>query len=119
METISRNALTFRLLYPHQHIQQVITKMAHQINTYYAHLQQQQQSLDLVLVCILKGAFMFFSDLVKEITHSHTCEFIKCRSYEGFESTGSVMFALEPKAEDFAGKNVLLVDDIHDTGRTL
>ena len=62
---------------------------------------------------------MFYSDLVKQISHPHTCEFIKCRSYEGTQSTGSVTFSLEPRPNAFTGKNVLIVDDIHDTGKTL
>jgi hypoxanthine phosphoribosyltransferase len=72
-----------------------------------------------VVVCVLKGAFMFFSDLVKQIEHPHTHEFIKCRSYEGTETTGKLLVETPIKPENFANKHILLVDDIHDTGHTL
>lgn len=47
--------------------------------------------MDLVVICVLKGAFMFFSDLVKKIEHSHTHEFVRCKSYAGTESTGKLI----------------------------
>lgn len=45
-----------------------------------------EEKLEVVVVCVLKGAFMFYSDLVKLIKFNHYSEFIRCRSYKGLES---------------------------------
>jgi hypoxanthine phosphoribosyltransferase len=55
--------------------------MANEINAYYSQILKEEGHLDLLIVCVLKGAFMFFSDLIKKIEHLHTIDFIKCRSY--------------------------------------
>jgi hypoxanthine phosphoribosyltransferase len=97
----------------------VIGNLGTEINAYYNQILKEEGHLELVVVCILKGAFMFFSDLVKKIDHPHTHEFIRCRSYEGTESTGKLIVETPLKPENFAGKHILLVEDIHDTGHTL
>jgi hypoxanthine phosphoribosyltransferase len=75
--------------------------------------------LDLVVACVLKGAFMFYTDLVKSIRHIHASEFIRCSSYHGEESTGKLTFSEAINPQSFKGKHVLIVEDIHDTGHTL
>ena len=70
-----------------------------------------------VLVCILNGAFMFFSDLVKQITVPIEVDFIRCRSYYGKKQGDLVVSKdLETKIK---GKHVYLVDDILDSGNTM
>ena len=70
-----------------------------------------------VLVCILNGAFMFFSDLVKQITVPIEVDFIRCRSYYGKKQGDlSISKDLETKIK---GKHVYLVDDILDSGNTM
>ncbi len=76
------------------------------------------QNKDLVLVGILKGAFIFLSDLTRQITIDHTIDLIGASSYEGTRSTGRVVFTKQPDI-DLEGKDILLVEDIVDTGRTL
>jgi hypoxanthine phosphoribosyltransferase len=88
MSTISHQGLTFSLLYSREDIAKVVATLSQQINAYYQKILEQDGSLDLVVVCVLKGAFMFYTDLVKEITHPHYNEFIRCRSYHGTSSTG-------------------------------
>ena len=71
------------------------------------------------LVCILKGAFMFMSDLAKELTCPVTIDFMAVSSYEDqLESTGIVKIVkdLDGSIQD---KHVLIVEDIVDSGRTL
>jgi|TARA_R110000787_G_scaffold209838_1_gene319755 hypoxanthine phosphoribosyltransferase len=70
-----------------------------------------------VLVCILNGAFMFFSDLVKQIKVPIEVDFIRCRSYYG-KKQGDLVISkdLETKIK---GKHVYLVDDILDSGNTM
>lgn len=71
------------------------------------------------LVCILKGAFMFMSDLTKELTCPVTVDFMAVSSYEGqTESTGIVKIVKDLDG-NIEGKHVLIVEDIIDSGRTL
>jgi len=73
---------------------------------------------EIVAVGILKGSFMFFSDLVRAIQQPVTIDFIVASSYIRTTSTGEVKVHYDIK-EDLKGKNVLLIDDIIDTGISL
>ncbi len=73
---------------------------------------------EILVVGILKGSFMFFSDLVRSIQQPVTIDFIVASSYIKTTSTGEVKVHYDIK-EDLAGKHVLLVDDIIDTGISL
>lgn len=88
MSTKNHKGLTFGLLYDQKYIRGVIDRVAQEINNYYDNIQKQEGSLDLVVICVLKGAFMFYSDLVKEIHFEHSNEFIRAKSYAGTNSTG-------------------------------
>ncbi len=72
---------------------------------------------ELVVVGLLKGSFIFLSDLVREFTRPVLVDFISASSYVGTESSGNVEIKKDLEL-DVKGKNVLLVDDILDTGRT-
>jgi len=72
----------------------------------------------LVCVGVLKGAFIFLADLVRAIDLPVAVEFIGCASYDGTRSTGHVRLTHDLTA-DVEGKNVLLVEDIIDTGHTI
>ena len=67
--TKSHKGLNFEMLYDPETIQQVVRRLAGQINKYYQEKREKEGSLDLVIICVLKGAFMFYSDLVKLIEH--------------------------------------------------
>ena len=70
-----------------------------------------------VMVCILNGGFMFFSDLVKELTIPVELDNIRCKSYYGRKQGDMVVSKdLETKIK---GKHVYLVDDIVDSGNTM
>ncbi|MBT4790766.1 MAG: hypoxanthine phosphoribosyltransferase [Halobacteriovoraceae bacterium] len=74
---------------------------------------------ELVVVCVLKGAFMFCSDLIKKIELPINLEFIQVSSYgDGTTSSGSIELKLDLTGS-IAGKNVLMVEDIVDTGLTI
>jgi hypoxanthine phosphoribosyltransferase len=75
---------------------------------------------DLLLVCILKGGVLFLSDLIRAIPIPHAIDFMAISSYGGTrtESSGVVRIILDLNA-NIANRNVLLVEDIIDTGRTL
>ena len=73
---------------------------------------------DLILVGILKGAFIFMADLCRQISIDHDIDFIGASSYEGTSSTGQIVFTKQPDLE-YKNRDILLVEDIVDTGNTL
>jgi hypoxanthine phosphoribosyltransferase len=73
---------------------------------------------EVVLVCNLKGAFVFLADLCRYITSPISIDFIATTSYKGTESTGDVRIIKDLKM-DVKEKNILVVEDIVDTGYTL
>ena len=66
----------------------------------------------------LKGSFIFLSDLTRQITIDHSIDLIGASSYEGTSTTGQIVFTKQPDLE-LEGRDVLLVEDIVDTGQTL
>jgi hypoxanthine phosphoribosyltransferase len=73
---------------------------------------------ELVVVGVLKGAFVFMADLIRAITVPLHCEFLRVSSYQNNRSTGHVRIEFD-LTQPVAGQSVLLVEDIVDTGRTL
>jgi hypoxanthine phosphoribosyltransferase len=76
------------------------------------------KDLDLVVVGVLKGAFVFLADLVRQISIDHEIDLLGASSYEGTSSTGQIVFTKQPDLE-LKGRDVLLVEDIVDTGWTI
>jgi len=78
-----------------------------------------RDSEEFLVVGLLKGAFVFMADLVREIDLPIRIDFLWVSSYgQGMESSGSIKIVKDLDA-DIEGKDVLLVDDILDTGLTL
>lgn len=74
----------------------------------------------LVMVCILKGSFMFFSDLVRYLSLPTEIEFMRVSSYgSGTASGGDINISLDIKREDLSDCDLLVIEDIIDSGRTL
>ena len=72
-----------------------------------------------VAVCVLKGSFMFYSDLIRNISADITCEFFGVSSYHGgTSSSGEVKVTLD-LSSPVEGCHVVLVEDIIDTGLTM
>ncbi len=72
-----------------------------------------------IMVCILKGAFMFFADLIRSVDLPIRIDFMAASSYgSGTESTGEV-HVVKDLPLDITGQNIMLVEDIIDSGRTL
>jgi hypoxanthine phosphoribosyltransferase len=90
----------------------------------------QDSAHPIVACCVLKGASVFFADLIRVMKKLKgkdgknlplSFEFIKVKSYENEQSTGSVNISGLTEAElaSFKGKDILIVEDIVDTGRTM
>jgi len=75
---------------------------------------------DIAVVCVLKGAVIFLSDLLREIKSSRlTVEFIRLSSYEGGTKSTGVVKVTSDLTQSVQGKHLIIVEDIVDTGLTL
>lgn len=78
-----------------------------------------KDSKDLIIVGLLKGCVPFMAQLIKEVKHDHEIDFMTVSSFHGeMESSGDLKVVMDLK-RDIQGKDVLLVEDIVDTGLTL
>ena len=71
-----------------------------------------------VFVGVLKGCFIFMADLMRHVTIDCSVDFMAVSSYDGVKSTGNVKI-IKDLNKDIAGKNLILVEDILDSGKTL
>ena len=102
-----------KILISEQQVQARVTELAQEINATYT-----DEDCPL-LVCVLKGAFIFLADLVRHLEMRHEVDFMEISSYgKGTVSTGVVRILLD-LAQNIEGRNVLIVEDIIDSGRTL
>lgn len=72
-----------------------------------------------VFVCTLKGAVFFTCDLLKNYKGNAVLEFLRVSSYDGEKSTGNIELNLSISKENIENNNVIIIEDIVDTGRTL
>lgn len=107
MENIGK----IKTLISKEELQKRVEEMAKQIAKDY-------EGKDITFICILKGSVFFTVDLAKNIPSNVKLEFIRVSSYHGTESTGKIELKLDLK-EDVEGKDVIIIEDIVDTGRTL
>ena len=93
-------------------------KIAARVKELAKEINRDYQDQELVLVCILNGSFIFCADLMRAINVNVQVEFISVSSYHGAVSTGDISFRLDVK-QSLVGKNIIIVEDIVDTGLTL
>jgi hypoxanthine phosphoribosyltransferase len=106
-------AMDLSVLISEAQIQRRVQELAEEISRDYA------GEDELILVGVLKGAFIFLADLSRRLTISRSIEFMAVSSYEhGSEASSAVRLDLDMR-KNIEGKHVLVVEDIVDTGRTL
>ena len=102
-----------QVLIPEQELQARVAELAREVNAQYA---DEDRPL---LVCVLKGAFVFLADLTRHLDMRHEVDFMEISSYgAGTVSSGVVRILLDLE-QNIAGRHVLIVEDIIDSGRTL
>jgi hypoxanthine phosphoribosyltransferase len=101
-----------RIVYTPEQINGRVRELGREITDYYS-------DGELLVLGLLKGSFIFLSDLVREIQRPLQVDFLVASSYgDGTVSSGNVRLLYDPET-DVEGKHILLAEDIIDSGRTL
>ena len=101
-----------RVLISKEEIAAKVQEMAQEMGNFY-------QGEEVILVCILKGSITFFSDLARAVPFPVVYDFMCVSSYGSGTVSGGSVRILKDLTVDITGKNVLVVEDILDTGNTL
>jgi hypoxanthine phosphoribosyltransferase len=101
-----------KLLISKKEIAETVSRLAQQISIDYADKQ-------MVLIGILKGAFVFLADLIRQLTIPAEIEFMRIASYGSQKETSGKIVVTKDVEIPLAGKDVLAIEDIVDTGLSL
>lgn len=94
-------------------------KIAERVHEMGAEITKVCKNEDLIAVCVLKGSFVFYADLIRTIDADVRTDYLGCASYGNeMKSSGEVRMTLD-LTHSIGGKTVLLVEDIVDTGYTM
>jgi len=104
--------MTKEVLVSEEELEKRVRELGEQITKDY-------EGKDLMLVCILKGAAIFMSDLARRIDLPITMEFLAVSSYGNSTESSGVVRIVKDLDADVEGKDILIVEDIIDTGLTL
>jgi len=111
MSRVTIKDKTFETSIPEAQILERVKAVAERINHDY-------EGKTPLLLAVLNGAFMFAADLMRELTIPCEISFVKLASYQGTTSTGKIKEVIGIN-EDLAGRHVIIVEDIVDTGLTM
>ncbi len=93
-------------------------KLERRIEELAKQIEKDYEGREIVFIGLLKGSVMFMSELAKNIKSNVILDFMDVSSYQGTESTGNIKINKDIR-DSIEGKDVLIVEDIIDTGRTL
>jgi len=110
-ETIMKH--TIEVMISEEEIKERVAQIGEQISEHY------QDSDNLVMVGLLRGSFVFMADLARKITVNHSDDFMTASSYGNNMESSRDVHILKDLDDNIEGKDVLLVEDIIDTGNTL
>lgn len=111
-KNIKSSEILGRILFPGKEIKKKVKELGNKITHDYS-------GKELIIVCILRGAVVFLTDLIKHIDLPLSIDFMSISSY-GFSTTDSGLVKITKDLdENIEGKHVLIVEDIIDTGLTL
>jgi hypoxanthine phosphoribosyltransferase len=102
-----------KVLISEEKLQSRIAELGQEINAAYTDDDR------LLLICVLKGAFMFLADLVRHLKIRHEVDFMEISSYGAGTASSGVVRILLDLAQSIEGRHVLVIEDIVDSGRTL
>ena len=104
---------TIEVMIPEEKISSRVTELGQQISEHY------HDSDNLVMVGLLRGSFVFMADLARAISVNHSVDFMTASSYGNSMESSRDVHILKDLDDNIEGKDVLLVEDIIDTGNTL
>src|SRR5690349_6090909 len=96
----------------HHEIEAAVQSLANRLNADY-------QNKDVVLVGVLKGAVLFIADLVRHLKFPFEVEFVRLSSYGKARTSSGTVTIIKDIHADIRGKDVIIVEEIIDSGRTL
>ena len=105
------NKGNFKVLFTEEQIQKRIKELSEELNSFY-------RDEEVCAICVLKGAVLFASDLIRYLKMPLKLEFIRLSSYHGGKVSTGKINAVDISLPDLNGKNVLILEDIIDTGHT-
>lgn len=105
-----------RILISEEEIAKRVAELAEEISRFYKNLAAEE----IVVICILRGAVIFMSDLVRQITDIPlVLDFMAISSYGSSTKSNGTVRIIKDASEDLSGRHVLIVEDIIDSGYTL
>lgn len=104
---------TVEIMIAEQEVSERIRQLGEEISSHY------QNSENLVIVGLLRGSFIFMADLSRAITVPHSVDFMTASSYGNNTESSRDVHILKDLDDNIEGKDVLIIEDIIDTGNTL
>ncbi len=112
MNNLDKDINDLKILIPEKDIQNKLIELAEKIEVSFP------KDEDVFVICVLKGSVMFCADLVKHLKHNVQMEFIRISSYGHETKSSNNLQAIDLTLPNLTDKNVLIVEDIIDTGLT-
>ena len=111
MKKVRLKDKNFQLFIDSKELKNSIESLSNKIN-------QDYSDREPIFLCVLNGAFVFAAELIKRFNHECQVSFVKLSSYQGVQSSGTIN-SLIGLNEDIKEKDVIIVEDIVDTGQTI